>query len=67
MSKLEKLVKSFKAGKIAPHRYVSDGASRDPECCVKGCKWCWSEHLDPELLEIVKESAGRSGDSTEGK
>ena len=57
MSKLDVMVKKFKAGKIAPHVYVSDGASRDPECNVRGCKWCWANHLDSTLLAIVKEAA----------
>lgn len=57
MTKLESLVKKYKAGKIAPHVYVSDGASRDPECAIRGCKWCWDDHLDPTLLAVVKEAA----------
>ena len=65
MSKLGKLVEDFKAGKIAPHQYITDGASRDPECSVRGCKWYWGEHLDPKLLEIVKEAAVSSQE--EGK
>jgi hypothetical protein len=54
---LETLVKKFKAGKIAPHVYSTDGASRDPECSIKGCTWYWSEHLEEKLLRIVKEAA----------
>ena len=57
VAKLQSLVKKFKEGKLAPHRYVTNGASRDPECSVEGCNWYWSEHLDPELLKIVKEAA----------
>lgn len=57
MSKLQDAVSKFKSGKVAPHIYRSDGASRDPECSVKGCKWDWDKHLDTELLAIVKESA----------
>lgn len=56
-AKLQTLVKKFKSGKISPHAYRTDGASRDPECAVKGCKWYCEQHLDKKLLEIVKEAA----------
>lgn len=56
-TKLFTLVKQFKKSEIAPHVYVSDGASRDPECSVRGCKWYWEQHLDRKLLDIVKEEA----------
>lgn len=58
MSTLQTLIQKYKEGKIAPHKYVSDGASRDPECDVKGCKWYWDKHIhDPRLLEMIKEES----------
>lgn len=65
MTKLEALVNSFSAGKIAPHVYQSDGASRDPECRVKGCKWDWDEHVSAELLSVIKESSDAKGAHSE--
>jgi len=54
--KLQGVIERYKAGKVAPHTYRTDGASRDPECGVRGCRWSWSDHLSAELLEIVKEA-----------
>ena len=52
---LNRLVKKYQTGKIAPHVYSSDGASRDPECSITGCRWSWSEHVEPQVLNIIKE------------